>query len=222
MLWSLSVEAVLPYPAINRMTILSTARGRAGPAGRVGMDATSLRASSTHALRGRFSRRSEISAMGDWLRWVGATICFGCEFLVPFTASSDLGNCVCLGPTATLGVQIAVLPFALVVISTFGVGVTTGSGVGGGISSDSLENTVPTNNAMPTRAQDLLLSGRFCTFRLWKGRAGCAALLIGHGRCPLSKRRLGLFPFHAAPVIGRVVPSTAAALKLLFRGRALP
>jgi len=41
-----------------------------------------LRVCSTHALRGRLLRRSEIS-MGDWLRWVEATsflgvVCEGC------------------------------------------------------------------------------------------------------------------------------------------------
>ena len=39
---------------------------------------------------------------------------------------------------------------------------------------------------------------------------------------PLSKRRLGFFPFHAAPVVGCVISSIAADFKLLLRREALP
>jgi len=44
------------------MTVLRTARGQADPVGREEMDVRSRRVSSTHAWRGRRSRRSEISS----------------------------------------------------------------------------------------------------------------------------------------------------------------
>jgi hypothetical protein len=112
------------------MTILSTARGRAGPAERVVTDVRSLRVSSTHALRGRLSRRSEISSMGDWVGLVGATSGLGRKVLLGFVVLSDFGTGVCLGPVVILGVDFAVLPFEQVVTATFRVGAITGSGGG--------------------------------------------------------------------------------------------
>jgi hypothetical protein len=52
--------------------------------------------SSTHALGGMLSRRSDIPSMGDWVGWVGATSCFGLEILLAFTVLSNLGTGVCL------------------------------------------------------------------------------------------------------------------------------
>ena len=53
--------------------VFRTARGRAAPVGREEMDVRSRRVSSTHALRGRWSRRSEISSSGEVGLCVGTT-----------------------------------------------------------------------------------------------------------------------------------------------------
>jgi hypothetical protein len=98
--------------------------------------------------------------MGDWLGWIEASSSSGCEVLVAFAALSDLDTVVCLGTVATLGVD-----FALAVIETFKVGAMNGSGWDR-ISLDSLDNTAPTDHVITTSTQDLLLSVRFCTFRI--------------------------------------------------------
>lgn len=87
---------------------MSTARDRVGPEGRVVTDVRSLRVFSTHALGGRLSRRLEIS-MGDWLGWVGTTsfLDFGCEVFPGFAGLFDLVTGACLGPTVTLGTDVA-------------------------------------------------------------------------------------------------------------------
>jgi hypothetical protein len=96
------------------------------------MEVRSLRVSSTHALRGRLSRRSEIS-MGDWLGRVEATSSLGvvCEGCLGFAGLFVLVTGACLGHTVTWGADFAVLPFFLVVVTSFRVGLgVTGLGVG--------------------------------------------------------------------------------------------
>ena len=63
------------------------------------------RVSSTHALRGKLSRRSEISSMGDWLGWDWTTSCLGldCESFVGLAGFLYLVTVACLGPNVTLG-----------------------------------------------------------------------------------------------------------------------
>jgi len=81
----------------------------------------------------------------------------------------------------------------------------------------SLVNTAPKDNVVPTRYQTLLLVGRLHQFCLQSGRrAVCTATLTAFGTRLLSKRPLSLLPFHAALVVGCVVSSTVAALKLLL------
>jgi len=120
------------------MTILSTARVRAGPEGTVGMDVRSLGVSSTHVMRGSLSRRSEISSTGDRLGRVGATSSLGVvlEGCLGFAGLFALVAGACLGHTVTLGVYFAVLPLFLVVATSFrevlGVtGMEVGLGEGG-------------------------------------------------------------------------------------------
>ena len=93
---------------------------------------------------------------------------------------------------------------------------TAGSGVGRGWSR-SLDDTASTDSMVPARSQTLLLGGRLHPPCLWGGgRAGYTTHLTAFDKRPLSKRRLGLFPFRTAPLVGCVVSSTAAALKLLL------
>jgi hypothetical protein len=70
------------------------------------------------------SRRSEISSMGEWLVRVGATGSMGvvCEGCLGFAGLLALVVGSCLGPTLTLGVDFAVLPFLPVVPTSFRVG----------------------------------------------------------------------------------------------------
>jgi hypothetical protein len=75
--------------------------------------------SSTYALRGRLSRRSEISCVGELVGWVRATRCLGREVLFGFAVLSNFGTGVRLRP-AVLGVDFAVLPFERVVTTTLG------------------------------------------------------------------------------------------------------
>ena len=76
------------------------------------------------------------------------------------------------------------------------------------------------DNVASDGSQTLLLGGWLHLLCLWGG--GCKTLLIAFYRRPLCKRRHGLLPFRAAPVVGCVVSSTTAALKLLLWGTALP
>jgi len=55
------------------MTVFKTARGRAAPDGREKKDVRSRRVSSTHACKGRWSRRLEISSRGLVGLWLGTT-----------------------------------------------------------------------------------------------------------------------------------------------------
>jgi len=124
---------------------LSAARLRTGPEGSVGMDVRSLRVKSTHALRGSLSRRSEIS-MGEWLVRVGATGSMGgvCECCLGFAGLFALVAGACLGPTLTLGLDFAVLPYFPVVSTTFRVGLgVTGLEVGLGEVGDAALMTRP-------------------------------------------------------------------------------
>jgi hypothetical protein len=86
------------------------------------MDVRSLRVSSTHALSGSLSMRSEIS-MGEWLFRVGATgfLAVVCEGCLGFAVLGTLVTGACLGPTLTLGVDFVVLPFLPVVSRSFRV-----------------------------------------------------------------------------------------------------
>jgi len=71
--------------------------------------------------------------MGEWLVRVGATGSMGvvCEGCLGFAGLFVLVAGACLGPTLTLGVVFAVLPFFPVVSTTFRVGLgVTGLGVG--------------------------------------------------------------------------------------------
>ena len=71
--------------------------------------------------------------MGEWLGWEGATgsmevVCEGC---LRFAGLFVLVAGACLGPTLTLGIDFAVLPFFPAVSTTFRVGLgVTGLGVG--------------------------------------------------------------------------------------------
>jgi len=94
-----------------------------------------------------------------------------------------------------------------------------GLGEGGVVAFD----TASTDYVVPALSQTLLLGGRHRPLRLrgdWG--AGCTTHLAAHDRRPLSKRRLGLLQFRTAPVVGCVVSSAVAALKLLLWGGALP
>jgi hypothetical protein len=96
------------------------------------MDVRSLRVSSTHSWSGSLLRRSEISSMGEGLVRVGATghLAVVCEGCLGFAVLEALGVGACLGPTLTLGVDIAILPFLPVVSRSLGAGLgATGHGV---------------------------------------------------------------------------------------------
>ena len=91
--------------------------------------------SSTHALRGRLSRRSEIASMGDWLGWVGATSSLGlsCESCRGFADFFVLGTAAYLGPMVNFGADLQSClscgcGFSPMIFSDW-----AGSGVGGGI-----------------------------------------------------------------------------------------
>jgi hypothetical protein len=85
-----------------------------------------------------------------------------------------------------------------------------------------LDNTASMDHVISAGTQALLFYGRLCPLCLRDGWAGWVSHSTAFGGCPLSKRRLRLFPFRTAPVAGCVVTSAAAALKLLLRGGALP
>jgi len=191
------------------------------------MNMRSLRVSSTHALRGSLSRRSEVSSTGDCLGRVGATISLGvvCEGCLGFAGLFALFAGAYLWPTVTLGVDFAVLPFFLVVATSFRVvlGVTEMGGGLGEAGFVALMTRPPRTTwfqPCPKLSCSAVGSGR-CAFGA-TGGAGCTTHLAAHDRRPLSKRRPGLLPFCTAPVDGCVVSSAAVALKLLLWVGALP
>jgi hypothetical protein len=103
----LSSWGVLPYSATKRIAVFKTFRGRAAPVGREEMYVRSRRVSSTHAWRGKRSRRSEISSSGeeeDWVRTTSsgvvglaaAVLTLAAAFFFDFPAA-DLGAAVDLG-----------------------------------------------------------------------------------------------------------------------------
>jgi hypothetical protein len=93
--------------------------------------------SSTHALSGRLSRRSDISSIGDRWDWVGATSFLGCcESCLGFAGLTVVVAEACLGPLVTLGAELTVLPFFLVVVTSTRIGVSvtiSGAGLGEGV-----------------------------------------------------------------------------------------
>ena len=71
--------------------------------------------------------------MTGWLETT-SFLDLGCEGLPGFTGLFSLVAGICLGPIMTLGTDFAVLPFLLVVVTSFHVGVSlTGLGVGWGM-----------------------------------------------------------------------------------------
>jgi len=108
------------YADTKRTTVLRTTNKRAGPEVMVGTDVRILRVRSTHALRGRLSRGSEISSMGDWLGWGVVTRSFGlgCEDFTWVAVFIVLGNGACLGASVTLGADFVVLPVFLVFVTS--------------------------------------------------------------------------------------------------------
>jgi hypothetical protein len=128
--------------------------------------------SSTHALRGRLSRRSEISSRGDWVGWEGATssVGVGYEVCLCFASLVGLATGTCLGPIVTLSADFAVLPFFLVVVtsSRVGLSVTETGGVWRGRNC-SLDNTASTDYVIPAGTQALLFCGRLCPLCLRDG-----------------------------------------------------
>ena len=115
--------------------------------------------SSSLAIRGRLSRRLVISK-GNWLCWVVTTsfLDMGCEDFPGFRGLFSLGTGACLGPIVTLGTDFVVLPFLLVVVTSFHIGVSlTGPGVGWGISGSVALTTQSPRTMDPTRYQTLLL-----------------------------------------------------------------
>jgi hypothetical protein len=95
---------MLPYSATKRITVFKTNRGRGAPVGREEMDVRSRRVSSTHAWRGRRSRRSEIFSSGDEEGWVGTTSS-GVVGLAA-TVLTLAASCFFDFPAAVLGVAV--------------------------------------------------------------------------------------------------------------------
>jgi len=93
------------------------------------MDVRILQVSSTLALSGRLSRRSEVSSMSDWFGWGGTTssLGLGCKGFAGFAGFFDLVTGACLWPTMTLGADFTVLRFLLMFVTSpyVGVPVTT-------------------------------------------------------------------------------------------------
>jgi len=94
---------------------------------REGGDGCEDPASELHTcIKGRLSRRLEISSMCDWLGGGGTTssLGLGCKGSVCFTGSVGLVTGAFLGPTMNLGSDFAVLPFLLVSVTSLHVGVS--------------------------------------------------------------------------------------------------
>lgn len=124
---------MLPYWTTKRTTILRTARERAGPEGSVGTDVSSLRVSSTLALRGRLSRRSEISSMSDLLGWDHMFPVFGSRRPSRLRGFIRLSHWGLFRAYRDFWTDFAVLTFLLVVVTSLRVGFSvTGPGVGWG------------------------------------------------------------------------------------------
>jgi hypothetical protein len=99
------------------------------------MDVRSRRVSSTHASRGRLSRRSDISSIGDRWGWEGATSFLGCwGSRLGFAGLTVLDAVAFLGLCVALGADLTVLPLLVAVSFTrVGCSVTvTGAGFGEG------------------------------------------------------------------------------------------
>jgi hypothetical protein len=98
------------------------------------MDVRIRRVSSTHASRGRLSRRSDISSIGDRWVWEGATnlrCCWGSR--VGFAGLTALVSVAFLGPCLSLGADLTSLPFLVVGVTFTRLGVVvtvTGAGLG--------------------------------------------------------------------------------------------
>ena len=114
----------------------------------------------------------------------------------------------------TFGADFAVLPFLAVVASVLGLSVTgPGAGLGGGEIAALTTRPPWTTWFQPGPRLFCSADGSRFAF-LAVGGNGRNSRLTAFGRRPLSNRRLGLFAFHAAPVVGYVVSSTAASFKL--------
>jgi hypothetical protein len=171
------------YAATKRTKVLRTTGERAGPEVMVGTDVRVLRKSSTHALRGRLSRRSKISSMGDWLEWVVVTRSFGLDG-VDFTWSAvfiDLVNGACFRGFRDIGRRLCNLArisgFCHVTLYK-NISVWARSGLWIGWES-SFNKTAPTVDVAPTRSQAHLPRRGLRQLCLRRHKtAGCAVALL--------------------------------------------
>ena len=155
--------------------------------------------------------------MTGWIEWgPPVSLDLGCEGYPGFAGLFDLITGACLGPTVTLGADLAVLPFAMVVVTSFRVGRSVagpGAGLREGGFAALMTRPTRTTRFQPGPILSCSADGSAC-FAF--GRAGCTGHLTAFDRRPPGKCRLSLFPFRATPAVGCVVSFTAAALKPLL------
>ena len=138
---------VLPYSATKRMTVFKTARWRAVPVGREEMDVSCRRVSSTHAWRGRRSRRSEIFSSGS-CGFSGRG--FDTRGYIPFDfPAAGWAAAVGLG-SGFLGPACFLLAVTLCCLGTSVTGWGGGFGLGGGVVAIALATRPPSSNVAPS------------------------------------------------------------------------
>ena len=183
----------------------------------------SLRVICTRTLRGRLSRRSYIS-VGDWLGWDHQFLWFGLRRLSRLRGFVRLSHWGLLRDNRDFRRWLCSLAFLTGVCRFFPRRTFSnwaGNGVGNGWSS-SPNNAAPTDNVVPTRSKTLVRLMAPPALPSVRQEGWLHRLLTAFNSRPLSKRRLSLLPFYTAPVVSCVISSTAAVLKLLLWGGALP
>ena len=186
-----------------------------------------MRMNSTHALRGRLSRRSEISPMDDWLCTVETTRSLVLELrrLSWLRGFLRLRHWFLLRAYHDYRCWLCIIAY-LTDVCHFTPCRNEGARIGVGITwGYSLDNRPPPPQwrrgfnqvpDFPVR-QIAPLGSPSVWHECWVHRP-----LTAFKRRPLSKRCLSLLPLHLAPVFGSVVSCTTAAVKLLLWGRAFP
>jgi len=96
---------MLSYSATKRMTIFKTDPGRAVSVGRGEMDVRNRRVISTHAWRGRRSRRSEIPSSGQVETTRSGVVCLAAAVLILAAAFYFDFSAAGLVAAVDLGVQ---------------------------------------------------------------------------------------------------------------------
>ena len=201
-------------------------RSLVAPVGREEMDVRNQRVSSTHAWRGRWSRRSEIYSSGKVEVWMGTTwlgVVGLAATVLTLAAAFFYGFPVAgLGAVVDFGSGFSGLAVLLVAVTISSSGASVTGWEGGfvlGLEWGWLWRHAPSDDVIPPLARVHLLARGHRQLRSRSGRVFSGDALLAEPGCFLCRNLLLFFSLKTATVFRHVVSPAATALRLFPRGR---